>query len=145
MNLPIHFSPDHLETFLRVIAVAQIALAALSLSLSQILHWKPEIDRMPLLLREVFEIHTWFIALTLVIWGVLTWSFSGEMTQAPTPLSRWLCGAIGFFWGLRSVLQWTHYSPSHWRGNPSRTAIHWLLFLGYAAWAAVYGFAAVNP
>jgi hypothetical protein len=145
MNLPHHFLTVHLELLLQVIAISQIALAALSLSLSRILHWESDIDRMPLLVREVFEIHAWFIALTLVIWGVLTWTFAGEMAHAPTGLSRWLCGAIGFFWGLRCVLQWTHYSWSHWRGQPSRTVIHWMLFLGYAAWASVYGIAALNP
>jgi hypothetical protein len=132
----------HLELGLRIVAVAQIALAALSLCLPRILKWQPDIDRMPPLVREVFEIHSWFIALTLVIWGVLTWHFAPDFALAPYELARWLCAMIGVFWGVRSVLQWTHYSSSHWRGNPQRTVIHWTLFVGYAAWAAVYFIAA---
>ena len=138
MNPLVHFSLQHLELWLRIVAVAQFALAGLSLCLTRILNWKPDLDRMSPLVRDVFEIHSWFIALTLVIWAVLTWQFAPELVQAPTLLSRWLCACIGVFWGIRCVLQWAHYSPSHWRGNPRRTLIHWLLFLGYAAWSTVY-------
>ncbi len=142
MNTLSSFTMAHLELGLRIVAVAQIALAALSLCLPRILNWKPDIDRMSPLVRDVFAIHSWFIALTLVIWGVLTWVFAGEFAHAPTALSRWLCAVIGIFWGVRCILQWTHYSPSHWRGQAGRTVIHWTLFLGYAAWTAVYFIAA---
>ncbi len=73
---------------LRIAAVTQIALAGLSLCLPRILDWKADIARMSLLVRQVFEIHAWFIALTLVIWGVLTWRFAPEMVLSPTALSR---------------------------------------------------------
>ncbi len=142
MNTLHNFIGHNLELWLRIVAVAQLALAVLSLCLPRILKWKPDIDRMSPLVRDVFEIHSWFIALTLVIWGVLTWQFAAEMAYTPTPMSRWLCAAIGIFWGIRCVLQWTHYSPSHWRGNPQRTLIHWTLFFGYAAWTTVYFMAA---
>lgn len=142
MNTLWNFVIVHLELWLRIVAVAQIALALLSLNLARILQWKPDIERMPLLVREVFEIHSWFIALTLVIWGVLTWHFAPEFALAPYELARWLCAMIGVFWGVRCILQWTHYSASHWRGNTRRTVIHWMLTFGYAAWAAVYFIAA---
>ncbi|CAN5726898.1 hypothetical protein BH11VER1_BH11VER1_21660 [soil metagenome] len=138
MNTLYTFTLQHLELWLRIVAVAQIALAALSLCLPRILDWKADLGRMSLLVRDVFKIHSWFIALTLVIWGVLTWRFAPEMAHAPTDLSRWLCAAIGIFWGIRCILQWAHYDSSHWRGIPSRTLIHWTLFFGYAAWTTVY-------
>jgi hypothetical protein len=127
-----------LELCLRIVAVAQVMLAVLSLCLPRILDWKADLARMSLLVRQVFEIHSCFIALTLVIWGALTWKFAREMALAPTSLSQWLCAAIGLFWGVRCVMQWTHYSISHWRGNRVRTVIHWTLFFGYGAWATVY-------
>src|ERR1700722_12934918 len=138
MKTILDFTFAHLPTLLRIVAAAQIGLSILSLCLPRILDWKADIARMPLLVRQVFEIHSWFIALTLAIWGVLTWRFAPEMAQASTPIAQWLCAAIGIFWGVRCVLQWTHYSISHWRGNPIRTVIHWTLFFGYGAWAALY-------
>jgi hypothetical protein len=144
MKALLDFAYGNLELFLRIIAVAQIGLAVLSFFLPRILDWKADIARMSLLVREVFEIHSWFISLTLATWGVLTWRFAHEMAHAPTGLSRWLCGAIALFWGIRCVLQWLHYSPAHWRGIPSRTVIHWACFVGYGLWAAVYAMAAVG-
>ncbi|MEI6534153.1 MAG: hypothetical protein WCN98_02345 [Verrucomicrobiaceae bacterium] len=142
MKTILDFGFNHLELWLRIVAVAQIALAALSLCLPRIMDWKAEIARMSLLVRDVFEIHSWFISITLVIWGLLTWKFAGEVAHAQTELSRWLCAAIGIFWGIRCVLQWTHYDSSHWRGQPGRTLAHWTLFIGYAAWTTVYFMAA---
>ncbi len=142
MNTLIEAARTHLELFLRIVAVAQFSLVVVNLFLPRILNWKPDIERMSLLVREVFIIHSWFITITLAIWGVLTWRFAHEMAHAPTELSRWLCAAMGIFWGIRCVLQWLHYSPSHWRGIPSRTFLHWLFFLGYGAWTLVYALAA---
>ena len=129
---------DHLELLLRVAALTQLAVALLNLSLIRIMNWRPDLERAPLLIREVFHIHVHFISITLAIFGVLTWRFAGELASAATPLSIWLAISIGVFWGVRSVMQWLHYSTVHWRGNPARTAIHWALFLGYGAIAFVY-------
>tara|TARA_R110002049_G_scaffold22757_2_gene81169 strand:+ start:160 stop:600 length:441 start_codon:yes stop_codon:yes gene_type:complete len=124
---------------LRVGAVAHFVLVGLNLGIARWLNWKPEIDRMSPLVREVFQIHSIFLMLVLGIWGVLTWRFAEEMVVAPTELSRWLSGALMVFWGLRTVMQWTHYSTHHWRGVWHRTVVHWVLFLSYGTGAFIYG------
>ena len=83
-----------------------------------------------------------FISITLAIFGVLTWRFARDLATAGNPLAIWLGIGIAIFWGTRSVMQWLHYSPEHWRGDVTRTAIHWALFLGYGAMAATYAVAA---
>lgn len=75
----------HLDDLLRLAAVLQAGLAVLSLFLPRLLHWQEDLARMSLLVREVFVIHSWFISLTLLIWGVLTWRFAPEMAHAPRP------------------------------------------------------------
>ncbi|HSJ00814.1 MAG: hypothetical protein ACAI34_03670 [Verrucomicrobium sp.] len=142
MNNLLNTAFTHLDDLLRFVALLQLGLAGLSFFLPRIMKWQPEIAGMSLLVRDVFTIHSWFISITLIIWGVLTWQFAGEMAHAPSELARWLCGAIGLFWGIRCVLQWVHYSPAHWRGILSRTIMHWTLFVGYAAWTTVYFMAA---
>lgn len=104
--------------------------------------WKKDLDQLPLLIREVFHIHIFFISITLAIFGALTWRFAGEIAAAANPVAIWLATAIGLFWLIRSLMQWSHYSAKHWRGDPMRTAIHWILFLGYGALASVYFMAA---
>src|SRR5213079_1669886 len=133
--LPNHIS---LDLLLRAAALAQLAVAFLNLFLIRIMKWKPDLDRAPLLIREVFHIHVIFISITLSIFAVLTWRFVNEIASAANPLAIWLATVIGTFWIARSVMQWLHYSSSHWRGNTARTLIHWTLFLGYGALAVVY-------
>ena len=127
-----------LELGLRVAAVTQIGVALLNLALIRIMKWEPELDRMPLLIREVFRIHCYFISITLAIFGIITWRFTPEIASAGSGIAVWLAIGVGAFWLIRSAMQWLHYSQTHWRGNGTRTAIHFTLFLGYGALAAVY-------
>ncbi len=129
---------DNLELFLRVAALAQLGVVFLNLFLIRIMNWRPDLNAMPLLLREVFQIHLYFISITLAIFGALTWRFARELAAAAQPLCVWLAIGIGVFWAIRSVMQWSHYSTVHWRGDRVRTVIHWMLFVGYGTFAAVY-------
>jgi hypothetical protein len=133
---------DHLELFLRLAALAQLGVAVLNLFLIQIMKWERDLVSAPLLIREVFQIHTYFISITLAIFGTLTWRFAGDIARAAHPLCVWLAFGIGCFWSIRSVMQWSHYSSSHWHDDRFRTVIHWTLFLGYGALGAVYFIAA---
>lgn len=133
-----NFLRNHIDLGLRVAAIVQLAVAILNLFLIRIMKWKPDLDRMPLLIREVFHIHCFFISLTLTIFGVLTWRFAEDIAAATNPLAVWLATAIGLFWLIRSAMQWLFYSASHWGGDALRTVIHWTLFLGYGALASVY-------
>jgi hypothetical protein len=135
MNLSDLISLDHA---LRAAALTQFAVAILNLFLIRIMKWKLDLDRAPLLIREVFRIHVVFISITLSIFAVLTWRFAHEIASAASPLAFWFAVAIGLFWLARSAMQWLHYSASHWRGDAPRTVIHWALFLAYGAMATVY-------
>ena len=132
----------NLELLLRLAALAQLGVAILNLFLVRIMNWQRDLSTAPLLIREVFQIHIYFISITLAIFGALTWRFAGDIATAANPLCIWLAIGIGCFWSVRSVMQWSHYSAIHWRGDPLRTFIHWTLFLGYGAFAAVYFIAA---
>ena len=128
----------HVDLLLRTTAIVQVGIAILNLFLIRIMKWKNDLERMPLLIGEVFRIHCIFISLTLSIFAVLTWRFADDIASAANPVGIWLAVAIGLFWLVRSLMQWSHYSSSHWRGDLARTAIHWVLFFGYGALAIVY-------
>jgi hypothetical protein len=129
---------DNLELFLRLAALAQLGVVLLNLFLVRLMNWRADLEAMSLLIREVFQIHIYFISITLAIFGVLTWRFAPDIATAAHPLCVWLAAGIGIFWAIRSVMQWSHYSTVHWRGDRLRTVIHWTFFLGYGAFAAVY-------
>ena len=134
-----------LESTLRCAAVGQLFVAALNLCLVRLMGWQHDLARLPLLPREVFHVHSWFISFTLAIFAALTWRFAGEMAGGDSRIARWLCGAIGIFWGFRAVLQWSYYSHEHWRARRAFAALHWLLFLSYGGLAAVYLRAGLQP
>ena len=127
-----------LSSLLRIAAAAQLAIALINLFLVRLLDWKADLDRMPLLLREVFHVHCWFISITLGIFGVTTLRFADAMASSSNEACRWLTAGIGIFWAIRTVLQVTYYSSSHWRGRPVRTAMHVALLATYAGLALVY-------
>jgi len=125
-------------------AALQLGVAVLNLFLFRILRWKNELARMPLLLSEVIQVHTWFISITLAIFGVLTWRFALQMASKTDPICRWLAACIAFFWGARTILQVTYYSSSHWRGKRGRTFIHGLCLMIYGSLALIYLWAAMG-
>ena len=85
-----------LETALRAAALAQFAVALLNLFLIRIMKWKPDLDRAPLLIREIFSVHVVFISITLSIFGALILRFAHEIARAGSALAIWLAAAIGF-------------------------------------------------
>ena len=130
---------------LQIAAAAQLAIALLNLFLARLLGWRDAIEKMPLLVREVFRVHAWFISVTLVIFGVMTFRFAADMAQGGNPVCRWLAGGIGLFWLIRMVLQVTYYSASHWRGQLGRTVAHVILLLLYAGFSLLYLWAGFMP
>ena len=137
MNLP-EFDPALHAILLRLTAAGQLALVPLNIALPRLLKWQPDVERMSPLVRDIFQVHAHFITLTVGIFGVLTWRFAERWVAAPDELSRWFCLSLALFWGLRCVMQWTHYSAAHWRGQAGRTAVHWLVFLTFLLWTGVY-------
>ncbi len=127
-----------LSVLLQSAASVQLGIAVLNLFLVPLLKWKEDLSRAPLLLREVFHVHAWFISVTLAIFGVVTWRFAGELGMHSNPMGEWLAAAIGSFWAIRTVLQVAYYSSNHWRGQVGRTVIHITLLLLYGGMACVY-------
>jgi len=113
-----------------VCALIQIAIGVLNFFLPRMLGWRPALDRLPLLVREVFWVHLFFLAVTLFIFGGLTlWQGT-----ALGPLA--FC--IGLFWAFRVAIQLVYYDPSHRQGKRFETIVHWTLLVVYSGMATVY-------
>lgn len=123
-------------------AVGQLLIALINLRLDRLLEWQKDLATLPLLLREVFTVHKWFITITLMIFGILTLRFAGDIASGGNEIAAWLAAGIGIFWAIRTAIQWGYYDWSHWRGQPARIAVHWILTVAYGGAAAVYLFAA---
>jgi len=133
---------EHLAKILIAAAIGQILIAIINLRLDRLLNWHDELNQISNLLREVFHVHKWFITITLSIFGIITIRFAGEIAHPVHEMPRWFAAGVGFFWGIRTLLQWTYYSKDHWKGNTNRTVIHWILTICYGGCAVTYLLAA---
>ena len=127
---------------LYIVAAAQLTVAVLNLFLVRIMKWEEEVARMSQLVREVFHVHAWFITITLVIFGVVTIRFAGELAAGTNDLGSWLAAGIGIFWLIRWLMQFFYYDSSHWRGKRAETIVHIVLIFLYGSLAGVYLLAA---
>src|SRR2546422_4641204 len=123
---------------LQIAAAIQLAITLLNLFLIRLLKWKEDLERMPSLLREVFQVHVWFISITLFLFATMTWRFAPEISSRANPVCQWLAAGIGLFWAIRTVLQVAYYSSAHWRGQTWRTAAHVALLLLYGGCSGLY-------
>ncbi|MGH7149524.1 MAG: hypothetical protein ACREIU_02440, partial [Planctomycetota bacterium] len=60
------------EELLRIAAWMQLFLVVVNFGLVRLMGWKAELEKLPLLAREVFHVHLWFVGLTCAIFGGLT-------------------------------------------------------------------------
>ncbi|MAE66522.1 MAG: hypothetical protein CMJ18_19815 [Phycisphaeraceae bacterium] len=133
-----------LTILLLTVGATQIAVALLNFFLIRLLGWREDLRKLSLLPRQVFVVHLWFISITLLIFGILTCRFAVPMAEGTNPVAVWLAGAVALFWGIRTVLQATYYSPEHWRGKPAQTAVHVFLLCAYGGMTATYAWAVLG-
>lgn len=111
-----------------------IFLALLHLDFPRRFAWKRELARLSLLNKQVMEVHTFFIALTLILMGALCIS-SAELLHTST-LGKRVSWGLFVFWLARLAVQFVWYSPSLWRGKRFETVVHlvfvmlWVFFSG---------------
>jgi uncharacterized membrane protein YGL010W len=85
-------------------------------------------------------VHTFFIALTVLLMGVLCITSADELSE--TTLGKRLAGGIGLFWFIRWIVQFTGYSSVNWKGKRFETAVHvvfslfWTYVTGLFWWVA---------
>ncbi|MFT4640849.1 MAG: hypothetical protein ACI8T1_004182 [Verrucomicrobiales bacterium] len=110
---------DLLTHALQAAAIGQIALAILNFTLPTMLGWHGELAKLSQLPREVFHVHSWFISITVALFGVLTWRFAHDFATGSSVIGTWLAKGDGIFWAIRLV-------------------IHFFLTFICGGWAAVY-------
>jgi hypothetical protein len=88
-------------------------------------HWREEMSRLSLVNRQIFQVHSVFLVLTLALFSALLLTCAPALVE-PTRLSRAVLTGLTTFWGLRMVMQWCFYSPELWRGHRFNTIVHYV-------------------
>jgi hypothetical protein len=132
-----------LELHLKICGVLLIILGALHPAFARYFRWKEDLLRVSLLTRQVFWVHTLFIVLILIQFGILSLAFAHVLVERSLLAKIVLAGLVSF-WSVRLLAQHLIYSPALWRGNRFNTIMH-LVFSGlWTYFAATYGVALWN-
>lgn len=110
-----------------------IALALMHAAFPRRFRWREETASLGLLTRQILYVHTFFIALTVLLIGLLCLTSADGLLG--TVLGHRVCAGLAAFWGIRLVIQFFGYSPQLWRGKRFETMMH-VLFSLFWAWLA---------
>ncbi|MCE9598690.1 MAG: hypothetical protein K8S54_12035 [Spirochaetia bacterium] len=122
---------------IQIAGILQIALAVLHLLFPARFNWREETARLSLLNRQIFYVHTFFVCLILVLFGLLSIFFADEL-MLPQPLSKAVSGGISVFWLCRLLAQLFVYDSSLWKGKTFETVVHFAFILLWASLIGVY-------
>ena len=109
---------------LRLAGLALLGLFVLNFFVPARFKWADELPRLSLINRRIFQVHAVFIALVLLLSGLLLVLLPRELT-APTPLARAVLVGLVVFWALRLWMQWFMYDRELWQGKRFETAMHY--------------------
>ena len=113
----------NLQLVIKVSGVLLILLACAHATFPSLFHWREELRRLSTLNRQMFLVHSFFMAVLLAGFGALNLFYTNELLEQSS-LSRAIVAGMACFWLLRLFVQLFVYDPSLWKGNSRRTAAH---------------------
>jgi hypothetical protein len=132
-----------LHFHLQFVGALQIALALAHFYFTRRFNWKEETARLSLLNRQIFYVHTTFICVVLILFGLLSILCTNELL-AHSRLAIFVLAGITFFWTLRWLFQFFVYDSRLWKGNRFNTNVHVVFSLVWTYFGCVYGVALWN-
>jgi hypothetical protein len=104
-----------------------VLLALLHIGFPRYFRWGEELASVSLINREMMYIHTFFLALVVLLLGILCLLAADDLIH--TPLGHKIDLGLALFWMIRLLAQFFGYSSVHWRGKRFETLVHVLFSL----------------
>ncbi|QIX62925.1 hypothetical protein HER32_17800 [Hymenobacter sp. BT18] len=111
-----------MELQLRIIGASLVLLAMLHAGFPRYFNWAGELKPLSLINRQMMYVHTLFIALVVLLMGLLCISCAPDLLH--TRLGHGVALGLGVFWLVRLVVQFFGYSAELWRGKRFETTVH---------------------
>lgn len=111
-----------MELHLKIIGTLLVILALIHVVFPKYFDWKRETAGMSLINRQMMFVHTFFIAFTVFLIGLLCLTSAKEIIE--TPLGNRVALGLGVFWALRLFIQLFGYSSKLWKGKGFETMVH---------------------
>ncbi|MBF9220594.1 hypothetical protein [Hymenobacter ruricola] len=127
---------------LKIIGFLLVVLALLHAAFARYFNWRAEFAAVSLINRQMMYVHTFFVAFTVLLIGLLCLTSAPELVG--TPLGHRLALGCGVFWLARLAIQFFGYSTQLWRGKRFETAIHVVFSLLWTYLSAVFLWVGLN-
>ena len=111
-----------MELHLNIIGFTLIPLGLIHAIFPSYFNWKTELQPLSLVNRQMMIVHTFSIALAVILMGLLCVTSANELVD--TPLGQKICLGMGFFWTCRFFIQFFGYSKKLWKGKQFETIVH---------------------
>jgi hypothetical protein len=111
-----------MELHFKIIGYLLIILAAVHVIFPSYFKWKEELSSLSLINRQVMKVHTFFIALTVLMMGILCLTSTHDLIH--THLGKNISLGFAVFWSFRLLIQLFGYSYKLWYGKVFETIVH---------------------
>ena len=111
-----------LETHLKITGFVLIALALVHVIFPKYFSWKKDLAQLSLVNRQMMIVHTFFVALFVLLIGILCITSYNELIH--TVLGQRIALGLSVFWGIRFIIQFVGYSSKLWMGKTFETIVH---------------------
>ncbi|TCD27891.1 hypothetical protein EZ456_08060 [Pedobacter psychrodurus] len=127
-----------MQIHLLIVGALLIALAFIHVIFPKYFNWQTELKLLSLINRQMMLVHTFFVALTVFLMGLLCLTSSNELIQ--TDLGRKISLGLGLFWITRFFIQFFVYSKDLWKGKLFETTVHAMFSILWAYFSFVFLF-----
>jgi hypothetical protein len=131
-----------MELHLKITGILLIVLSLLHISFPGYFNWARELSGLSLVNRQMMYVHTFFIALVLILMGLLCLTSSAELEG--TNLGRKICLGMAIFWIARLWTQFFGYSSKLWKKKKFETRIHILFSILWAYMSIIFAILSWN-
>ena len=125
-----------MEIHFIIIGLILICLSCIHIIFPKYFNWDKELRALRLINRQMIYVHTFFIAFTVLLMGVLCLTSAEELIQ--THLGKKISLGIGMFWVLRLFIQFFGYSSSLWKGKAFETTVHIFFIIMWTYISAIF-------
>jgi hypothetical protein len=132
-----------LSVHLQIVGILLVLLGLSHAFFNRFFGWEQELATVSLLTRRVFFVHSFFIALGVVLAGAVSFMYANALLR-PAALNRALLAAMVTFWLCRLIAQFFAYDSAIWRGDRFRTFMHVAFALIWCYVTATYGIALIT-
>jgi hypothetical protein len=116
-----------MEKHFIIIGIILTLLALVHVIFPKYFHWHTDLKSLSLINRQMMQVHTFFVALTVLLMGILCVTSYHELTC--TVLGKKISLGFGVFWLARLIIQFFGYSSKLWKGLKFETTVHILFSL----------------